>query len=402
MELSPKQQIVELITKSKNILILTHVNPDGDALGSTLALYLALKKIGKAVMGFCVDPKPAVFSYLPQFEAIKSELHSQQDFIISLDTNKAKIDRLGYKNLPEENKLNIIISASSGKFTQEDVTVSYGGHRFDLIFVLDSPDLERVGKVYDELTDLFYEIPIINIDHHPGNDYFGKVNWVDLTATSTCEIMVALLESLGRETNLIDANIATCLLTGLITDTGSFQHNNTTPKSFTIAAQLVAAGAKQQEIIQNIYKTKLLSTLKLWGKVLSNIREEKNYSFVYSTVSASDFSAYQAEESEVSGVIDELLKTAIGIDFALLLSERKDGLHGSLRGARAGVNVAEIAKMFGGGGHELAAAFNIPQTTLLESEGEVIDKIRAWQAKKKNLESGSLVNNSEIESLGNE
>lgn len=385
MELTPKQQIVELVNNSKNILILTHINPDGDALGSSLALVLALRKLGKDVVAACQDAVPSALKFLPQNNDIQADIQSQKDFIISLNTSSAKVDKLGYKQIPEGNRLDIIITSKSGEFSQSDVTVTPGTARFDLIFVLDSPELERAGKIYNNNPDVFYEVPIINIDHHGGNDYFGRVNWVDLTATSTAEILVSLLESLGRDKPLFDSEIATALLTGIITDTGSFQHNNTTPKSFTVAAQLVAAGARQQEIIQHIYKTKPLSTLKLWGKVLSNIREEKKHRFVWSQVTINDYNTFGAQESETSGVIDELLKTVPNIDFAILFSERSDGLHGSLRGVGKGVNVAEIAQKLGGGGHELAAAFQLPNTDLADSRDKILVQIKEIQAQRLGL-----------------
>jgi len=380
MELNPKQQIIELIKSSQKILLLTHNNPDGDALGSILALYLALKKIGKEPTAVCPDVMPKILHFLPNISEIKNELLANKDFIISLSTADVKVDKIGYKNLTDENKLNIIITPKSGIFTPENVTFNKGGYKFDLIILLDCSDFDRLGSLYDKNSDLFYENPVVNIDHHAGNDHFGKINWVDITATSTAEIMVALLESLGRDKSLLDADIATALLTGIITDTGSFQHSNTTPKSFTVAAQLVAAGARQQEIIKEVFKTKALSTLKLWGKILSKIQEEKEYRFVWSAITQEDYMESGASENEAGGVVDELLKTAPNIDFALLLSERQDGVRGNLRGVQKGINVAEIAALFNGGGHELAAGFQLPNSKLKDVQFEIISKIKQHQA----------------------
>lgn len=382
MELTPKQQTTELLKTAQKILILSHTNPDGDALGSMLALALVLKKIGKEVTAVCAEVLPENMQFLPSKDILSPDFSGTKDFIIAVNTSKVKVDKLGYKNLPQENKLNIIITPLSGTFKPEDVTFSFGNYKFDLIIVLDSPDLERLGQVYDTNSELFYETPVINIDHHAGNDYFGKVNWVDLTATSTAEILVALIESLAREKPLIDTDVATALLTGIIVDTGSFQNANTTPKSFTVAAQLVAAGARQQEIIKWLFKTKTLSTLKLWGRILANVQDEKPYRFIWSRIARADFAEAQADDSATSGVIDELLKTAPGIDFALLLSEKADGLHGSLRAATAGVDVASIARLFGGGGHEAAAAFQIPGESLVTKQEEIVQKIREWQQSK--------------------
>ncbi len=400
MEPTPKQQTIELIRAAKRIVVMTHQHPDGDAIGSMLALALALRKLGKEVTPICADPAPPTFQFLPATDQITDQLAATSEFLISIDTADIEVDKLGYKNVPEEGKLNIVIKTLRGRITQDKVTLNPGEVSADLLLVLDTNDVERLGSIYERYSDLFYQTPIVNIDHHPGNEYFGKVNWVDLSATSTAEILVSLLESLaaapkgssGKGESLLDADIATLLLAGITTDTGSFQNTNTTPKSFTVAAQLVAAGARQQEIVQHIYKTKPLSTLKLWGKILGNIQHDTEHRFIWSTVASADFKHFEASETETSGVIDELLKTVPGIDFALLLSERSGGLYGSLRGVKKGVSVAQVASLFDGGGHEMAAAFRIPSGSLAEHEQEVIAKIRSHQAGEAEPSSGQLGN----------
>lgn len=382
MELTPKQQTIELIRGSQKILLLTHTSPDGDALGSILALYMVLQKLGKEITAVAPDSIPSYFQFLPSLNILSNSFSGTKDFVVTIDTSRTQVNKLGYKNLPQENKLNIVITPQAGSFSSEDISFSYGAFKYDLVVVLDSPDLERLGPFYDNNTELFYETPVINIDHHAGNDYFGKVNWVDLTATSTSEILVALIESLAREKPLLDVDVATALLTGIIVDTGSFQNANTTPKSFTVAAQLVAAGAHQQEIIRWIFKTKTLATLKLWGRILASVQEEKSSQFVWAKIQRQDFLETSAEEAASSGIIDELLKTAPEIDFAMLLAEKEDGLHGSLRAAKAGVDVAAIAKLFGGGGHQAAAAFQMPGESLISKEQEILEMVRQYQSKK--------------------
>ncbi|HLC44069.1 MAG TPA: DHHA1 domain-containing protein, partial [Patescibacteria group bacterium] len=227
---------------------------------------------------------------------------------------------------------------------------------------------------------VFYEVPVVNIDHHAGNDQFGKINWVDITATSTSEILVSVLEALTGDPKFIDEDIATALLTGIITDTNSFQNNNTTPKSLTVAAQLVAFGGRQQDIIKYIYKTKPLSTLRLWGRALSNLRDERADRFVWTQLYKKDYLEVGAAETESSGVIDELLKTAAGVDFALLLSEKNGEVHGSLRATNKNVDVSAIAKLFNGGGHPMAAAFQIDNSSLEQSGVMIVQKIKDYQS----------------------
>lgn len=377
MELSPKQQVVDVLKNSQKVLLLTHKNPDGDAIGSILGLYLSLRKMGKDVIAVCSDVPPVAFGFMPEIDKISQSFSTGREFIISLDVSCVMADKVMYKL--NADKLDIVITPAGGQFNKGMVSFSEGSFHYDAIVVLDSPDLERIGMPYEKNPELFYDIPVINIDHHAGNDFFGKVNLVDLTATSTSEILVSVLEALTGDPKFINEEIATALLTGIITDTNSFQNTNTTPKSLTVSAQLVAFGGRQQDIIKNIYKTKPLSTLRLWGRALSNLREEKESQFVWTQLYKKDYLEVGAAESESSGVIDELLKTASGVEFALLLSEKNGDVHGSLRSTSKSKDVSLIAKLFGGGGHPMAAAFQLQGTSLEQSSNDIIQKIKDFQ-----------------------
>jgi len=371
IETSAKQQAVELIRDAKSILAVTHKNPDGDALGSIIALKIALEKLGKTVEAVCPDRPNELFSFLPKFSDVLTEIKPSNELVISLSTKKADFEKIGYKKGAD--KVDIVVTSSKGRFSPEDVEVQDPKPKYDLIISVDTPNLERLGRLAQP-ADMFYEIPVINIDHHPSNEKFGRVNWVELVATSTAEILVSLLEALSHETQLIDEEVATALLTGLIYDTSSFQNVNTTPKSLTVAAQLVAAGAHQQEIIKNLYKTKSLQTLKLWGVVLANVKEDKANRFLWSSITKEEIEKVGAQESALSGVIDELLKLASDVDFVVLLSERENQIHGSLRAIAKSINVAKIAESFGGGGHEVASAFRV-DGNLKEKQESILEKI---------------------------
>jgi len=380
MELTPKAQAVELIKQSKTILILTHADPDGDALGSSLGLLLTLKKLDKqAEVAFFGKVDPAM-AFLPGFDQAKPALAASNDVILTIDTRATGEDlKLGYKKNSERHQITIVITPSKGTLLPEDVVVERSRPKYDLVVILDASAVERLGSVAEEMPDLLYETPTISIDHHSTNSYFAKVNWVDLTATSTAEMLVALIESLGRDKPLIDEEIATALLTGLITDTNSFQNMNTTPKALTVAAQLIASGARQQEIIDKVYKTKTLTTLKLWGKILSNVTENKELGFLWATISQAEAESVEADAGQTSGVVDSLLKSVADVDFVFLLSERDGKVHGSLRSVDRSVDVAEIARLFGGGGHVPAAAFEVEGTLETQKEA-IINRITEFQA----------------------
>lgn len=380
MENSTHNQIIELIQRSNKILVLPSSPPDGDSIGSAVALYLAFKKLEKDVTVICSDAVPDLLHFLPNIKVIGRKTLSSNDFIITVDTKNIDLDTL--KTTKEEGKLNIILSPKKGHITENDITFNKTETDYDLIITVDCGELEQIRDFYENNPELFHQIPVINIDHHISNSHFGKLNYVDIMASSTTELLLPLLEDLAvkENTELIDEDIATLLLTGIITDTGSFQNANTTPKAFAKAAKLVSYGARQQEIIQHVYKTKQLSQLKLWGRVLSKIQTDDKHRIVWSAVSQQDFRDTESSEEETGDIIDELMTNAPGAEVVLLMKERGDGVIScSLRTTNPSVDASKIAEHFGGGGHTQAAGFRMSDLDLREAEYEAIQFIKEFQ-----------------------
>jgi len=205
----------------------------------------------------------------------------------------------------EKSSLNFIISPKEGFFTEDDITSSTGGFKYDLVIVLDAPDLESLGKIYDNDTEFFYKTSIINIDHHSDNEEFGQINFIELNAVSVSEILFSLFESYSRE--LIDEDIATCLLTGIIHKTRSFKTPNITPHTLTATSQLISMGARREEIVNMLYRSRTLNVLKLWGRVLARLTGSLDNKLIWSTLSHIDFLKTEAEGGDLNEVIDELI-----------------------------------------------------------------------------------------------
>lgn len=375
-----RQHIIDIISRSNHVLVMPSAPADGDSLGSALALYLALKKIGKDVTVVSAEPVPDAFQFLPTTSVINHEFSPGNDFIVTLDCEKNKIDTI--KTKIEPNKVNIIVTAKKGQFSAREVSFSHGPTKYDLIITVDTGDLSQLGRFYEDNTELFTQIPVINIDHHASNGQFGKVNYVDIMASATTEILIPLIEELEKATGkkLMDEDIATLLLAGIVTDTGSFQNANTTPRSFAAAAHLVKHGARQQEIIQHVFKTKRLSMLRLWGRILSNIKVDNANHFVWATISRKDFTDTGARDDETGGIIDELMTNAPGTEVVLILKHRSDGyIGGSVRTLNPSIDASVIADMFGGGGHVQAAGFKIKSDDLQTTEAMVVSKIKEFQ-----------------------
>ena len=380
MELSLTEQAKNLIEKSSNILLVAHAKMDGDTLSATIAMHLLLQKLNKKTTVACADAVPEVYSFLPETNIMTREIDGGNNFVISLDCSEKKVKKLHWKM--EGDQLKIILSPEQLPFVAENV--SFGEQSsFDLIISLDAADREQLGSIFEENTELFSSVPVLVFDHHASNPGFGNINIIDTKAASTTEVLFHFLPILlGEEwKKMIDPDIATLLLTGIITDTGSFQNPNTTPRSLEVAADLADLGARQQEIIRNIFKTKNIETLKLWGRVLSKIKSDPIHRLLWSTVSKDDLLDTGAKTEDLDGIVDELLATAPGMEIVLLIKEREDGvISTSVRTTTPLCDAAEFAGHFGGGGHTQAGGFKIRGSKPFEVVvGEVISEAQNFQ-----------------------
>ena len=227
-------QFLNLVKEAKNILISFSTDWDGDAISSSLALALYLKKIGKNVeIGAEKDGRLSnfgtplnSFKFLPSFSEIKTSLENLLKFVVSIDLKNATVSQIKYTI--DNNYLNFIISPKSGFFKSEDIRSSMEGFKYDLIITIASHDLESLGRIYDNNIDFFYKTNIINVDNNPENEDFGQINLIDLSAVSCSEIIYNIIESEDK-THLIDEDIATCLLAGIVFKTKNNNNKNKIP-----------------------------------------------------------------------------------------------------------------------------------------------------------------------------
>jgi len=311
------QQIFEQIRKSNKILIVLPQNIAADGLSAALGLRLFLNKLQKDVLVVSAGQAPENLKFLPGAETVKNQISTGKSLVIMVDTATKKLEEISYQTT--EAKAQIYLKAKGEEFAPGDLSFSTEKFPVDLIFVLGAKSLEDLGKLYEDNTDLFFETPKVNIDNHPDNEYFGQINLVDITVSSVAEVLAEVLQK--YEQQLIDQDIATCLLLGIIFSTRSFQHVQTTPKAFLKAGELVALGARQQEIIKNIYKTKPLSLLKLWGRALARMKILESEKIVYSVLSQADFEKAGAGREELLPALAEFLDNISGYKVVALLAE---------------------------------------------------------------------------------
>lgn len=307
MSASPEAlaEAVQAIRESKTIVLACHVNPDGDALGSLLSLALALKPLGKEVTCLSEDGVPDILRFLPGSELI----------LRSTDTSS-----------------------------------------FDLALVVDSGELGRVGEQVRPMVSRARRA--VNIDHHVVAGTFGDIRVLDSGSASTAEIIYDLLLALQIP---LTPEIATCLFTGIITDTGSFRFQNVKPGTLRVAALLVEAGASPPVISENVFENKTFAGTRLLGHALSSLAQSPDGRVVWAHITAADFRNLGAIDAETEGVVN-YVRGIRGAEVGLLFREMDNGrIRVSLR-SRGSVNVAELAQEFGGGGHRMASGctLNVP------------------------------------------
>lgn len=308
------RNIHNLLQSAERILLVTHVAPDGDAIGSLLGLGWLLKAEDKEVTLACEDQVPVAYAWLPGSTEI----------------------------------------------------VQRGEGRYDLVISLDCSDRHRMGQVVD---DRVASAPLLNIDHHVTNTRFGTVNWVDPLAVATSQMVLELADASGWP---LTEPAATCLLNGLVTDTRSFRTSNVDTSAMRAALRLMEAGAPLAEISRRAFEERSLASVRLWGEAIDRLQLEDG--ILWTEVTRAMRRQWSSNEDESSGLANFL----VGVHEArvvIVFTEQDDGtVDVSLR-AVPHYNVADAAVRLGGGGHPLAAGCTL-QEDLPQARERVLAEVR--------------------------
>lgn len=311
--------IYDIVKRYQHFFITTHIRADGDGIGSEIALFHALTGLGKSVFIINDSPVPQIYKFI---------IPGTGMYI--------------YPELPE-------VSA-------------------EVVFALDSPTLERLGKIQEVIPK---DAIIINMDHHISNEYFGTINWVAEHMCATGEIILALLQEMNID---ITPDIATALYVSIVTDTGRFTHSNTTPEALRAAAFLIERGARHGEISKNVYNMNPFNLIQLHAQVLSTVKLHtgNRIATIWLTkemLEKTNVNAIDTQEfADIPASID-------GVTVGVLLREmtKSNWVKVSLR-SRNGFNVNDIAKKFGGGGHKYAAGCEI-QGSIAEVQQIILEEL---------------------------
>lgn len=310
-------QAVDFIKNNDDFLIVSHVHPDGDTISSSLAVALILKRLGKSYSLINENHIPDKFNFLPDINSIS---------LIS----KAK-------------------------------------RRFSYIITVDVADLSRAGQI-DRLLNSNYHI--LNIDHHPTNDNFGEVNLVSSSAAATVEVIYDLINKMKLS---IDQDLATCIYTGLLTDTGGFRYSNTSSKNLRIAAELLEYGINPSKITQAALETISLAHINLLKKALNSIEIDDSGLVSWIVLELSE-TTQEIDNEDTEGIVNYTRNIA-GVEVGILFKKLDvKTIKVSLRSNNV-VDVGAIAKSFGGGGHARAAGYTY-NGALEDAKLELFTKIK--------------------------
>ncbi|RKY42660.1 MAG: bifunctional oligoribonuclease/PAP phosphatase NrnA [Candidatus Makaraimicrobium thalassicum] len=313
-------KVIEAFRNRDNFLITAHVNPEGDSIGSQLAVYYILKRLGKRAVMADHDDVPENLKFLPGSESITREI--PKDF------------------------------------------------RLDTVIVLDCPVRDRIGRISDCIDERPF---IVNIDHHVSNGFFGNVNWVDREASSVGEMIFHLAEKMGIE---IEKDPATALYTAIITDTGMFNYDNTSKETHRAAGELIAAGVNPKAVHAEIFEKKSISEIRLLGRALTTLQLEEGGALAHMSLTRKMYS----EEGVDRVSTDEFInfpRSIKGVEVAVFFKEdgiTREEINVSFRSSGR-VNVNIVAAHFGGGGHALAAGCTL-NCGLEEARDKVLGGIR--------------------------
>jgi nanoRNase/pAp phosphatase (c-di-AMP/oligoRNAs hydrolase) len=372
MALTQPQQFIETIRRSAHPLVVIPRGAGSDGYASALGLSRVIKKLGAQPDVVAADgPAPATLSFLKDHARVQTRLPELRALVIDIDARKTGIGNIAKEE--QDGRVRLRVTPTHGFWGGEDVHVSHSAYRYDLLVCVGAPDLSACAHLYEANQDFFFRTPIVNIDHAPANEHFGHVNVVDVTAAACGEVCYDLISA--ADPNLMDDEVATAFLTGMIAKTKSFKTPNVSPRTLETASRLMSAGARRDEIVASLYRTRSVATLRLWGRALARLKHDDRTAFVWTLLSQQDFLHAGAEEAELPDVVDELLTSSPSARVVLLLFESRDRNVCAILRAERPYDANRLATSFGAAGTREESRMCFAGKSLVQVEQEIVPKL---------------------------
>ncbi len=373
MAYSTHEQFFTMLERSKRPLIILSHGANADDFASAFGVCALLKKLDKDAD--LVSPggsMPKSLSFIKPQIQINGDIQNIRRLTVRINAKNAKVDELSYNM--EGDELHIHLLPKSGTWNADDVHIDTHGYKHDLIIAIGATDLETFGELYELYSDFFYQTPIINIDNNSANEHFGQVNLVDMSAVSCSEICYDTFMRIDE--SLVDEEIATLFLTGMIYKTRSFKTENVTPRTLKLAGDLITKGARREEIVQKLYKTRSVETLRLWGRALARLKSDNEHHIVWTMLTQQDFTNAGADESALENIIEELMMSAPEAQIASVLYEHPEGYTTSILHTRRPYDALMLGAPFRAAGTREEAKLQIREKNIVKAEKQLITHLR--------------------------
>ncbi len=372
MSLPIAEQFIGALERSTRPVIVLTEMADIDDFASAFAIAAVLEKMGKQPeIGTTGGRMPNHLAFLKKTFPVHGDFGAIRKMSITLKTSDAKIDELSYDDKDGELTINLI--PKTGMWHEDDVKVSTSAYKYDLVITIGVRDLEQVGELYKQYPDFFFTTPIINIDHRSDNEHHGQINLVDINAVSTTEVCHDIFCSIDK--SLLDDDMSTLLLTGMVFKTNSFKAMQVSPRTLQVASSLIESGADRDLIVQNLYKTKSVETLRLWGRALARLKSDNGLGLVWTMLTKKDFSAAGANIEALESIVDELISTSPQSKIVAIFYEVDDRVDVLLHAERP-YDAIELGAAFSGVGTREQSILHVKEDDIVEVERRVISHLK--------------------------
>lgn len=379
MSLALPQQLHNLLGRTKRPIIVLKAEPTIDDYTAAFALHAFFSTVNKSSQIISEHGRlPSTLAFLPISIPIQNDFLHLHALNIHLDIRHTQVDELTY--LTNDQELIITVLPKNGLWQEKNIRTVCQEYRYDLIIAIGTPDRASMGTLPTRYADFFLQTPIVVIDHEPKNEYFGAFNLVDLTASSVSEVCFDVLDKLDPSN--ITEHRATALLTGMMSKTKGFRASTVNAKTLETAQKLIERGAKREKIVEHLYRTRSVETLRLWGRALARLKSEESLNMVWTMVTRQDFVTAGATEEALTDVVDELLSTSPHSQIAILFFETaKNDICVQIH-INNSIDALALSAPFSPTGTPHVALLTLKNSDIVAAEKTIITHVKEWLTKK--------------------
>lgn len=373
MSLLPHEQFIAHIKRAARPLIVLRETAHIDDFAAALGVAAIIEKLGMhAEILSSGGAMPKHLAFLAGDAVVRTDLPNIRSLTIHVNVSRAAVDNI--TTTVEGDELKIHVTPKHGSWSSDDVRIATTGYRYDLIIMLGVPDVTSLGAAATDYADFFCDTPIINIDHAGANEHHGHLNLVDISAVANGEVCYELFSRVDDA--LIDEHVATCFLAGMIAETKSFKTPNVTPKTLKVTGMLINNGARRDEIVEKLYRTRSVETLRLWGRALARLKADHDAHVAWTLLTKQDFIAAGANEDALDDIVEELLATTPEAAIIAILYEHADGHIAARLHAERPHDALHLGAPFKASGTREAARLTIAEIDIVEAERMLISHIK--------------------------